>query len=153
MLQVMVHLASQSYSLEGSNLIGYPGVITVSAAGTTGYEVLNDDITFGPSATIPFTSSTLGPVNVYVRLKAGLVSGAYNGEVIVNNGGGILLPLNVTCSGTVLAGEPTNHVSGFTAVSPISSAITLTWSDNDGTQPADGFLVLANTTGTFTSAC
>jgi hypothetical protein len=98
--------ASQSYALEGNNLVGYPGVITISAAGTTGYEVSNDDVTFGPSTTVPFTSSTLGPVNIYVRLKAGLTSGAYDGEVIVNNGGGILLPLNVTVSGTVLAGEP-----------------------------------------------
>ena len=140
---------SQSYSLEGNNLVGYPGVITIT--GSANYEVSADDITFGTSATVPFTSATLSPVNVYVRLKAGLTSGAYDGEVIVNNGGGILLPLNVTVSGTVLAGEPTNHASGFTAVSPISSAINLTWNDNDGAQPADGFLVLANTSGTFTA--
>jgi len=140
---------SQSYVLEGSNLTGYPGNITVSATGTTGYEVSTDDVNFSPSVNVPFTSSVLAPATIHVRLKAGLVSGAYNGEVIVNSGGGILLPLNVTCSGTVLAGEPTNHASGFTAVSPVSSAITLTWSDNDGIQPADRFLVLANTTGTF----
>lgn len=142
---------SQVYVLEGNNLAGYPGDITVSAAGTTGYEVSNDDITFGNSTTVPFTSSVLSPVNVYVRLKAGLASGAYDAEIISNNGGGVLLPVNVTVSGTVLAGEPTNHASGFTAESTISSAITLTWSDNDGAQPADGFLVLANTTGSFTA--
>ncbi|MBL7904239.1 MAG: chitobiase/beta-hexosaminidase C-terminal domain-containing protein [Bacteroidales bacterium] len=142
---------SQSYVLEGSNLSGYPGNISVSAAGTSGYEVSTDDITFAASVNVPFTASALSATTVYVRLKAGLTAGAYNSEIIVNNGGGILLPVNVTCSGTVLAGEPTNHVTAFAADSPLSSAIVLTWDDNDGVQPADGFLVLANTTGIFTA--
>jgi hypothetical protein len=142
---------SQSYVLEGSNLNGFPGDITVSAAGTTGYEVSNDDINFSASVTVPFTSAVLAPATVHVRLKAGLESGAYNSQLIVHTGGGILLPVNVTCSGTVLAGEPTNHATAFTATSPLHSVITITWSDNDGAQPADGFLVLANTTGIFTA--
>jgi hypothetical protein len=50
---------------------------------------------------------------------------------------------------TTLLGEPTNHASNFTAVSPTYSSITVTWLDNDGAQPATGFLILANTTGTF----
>jgi hypothetical protein len=51
---------------------------------------------------------------------------------------------------TTLLGEPTNHAASFSAISPIYNSITLTWSDNDGEQPATGFLILANTTGTFT---
>ena len=55
------------------------------------------------------------------------------------------------CSGTVLASEPTNHASGFTATAPVYNAITLTWSDNDGVQPADGYLILARKTNAFTA--
>ncbi|HBY17707.1 MAG TPA: hypothetical protein DEH00_00875 [Candidatus Marinimicrobia bacterium] len=37
--------------------------------------------------------------------------------------------------------EPSNHVSSFTAVADNHNSITLTWNDNDGDQPAHGFLV------------
>lgn len=50
----------------------------------------------------------------------------------------------------VVYGEPTNHVTSFSAASPNSSTITVTWNDNDGDLPASGFLILANKTGTFT---
>ncbi|KAF0198741.1 MAG: hypothetical protein FD166_993 [Bacteroidetes bacterium] len=139
--------ASQSFSLTGTSLSGYPGNITIT--GSASYEVSNDNTTFGASTTVPFTASTLAAVNVYVRLKAGLVSGTYNSEVVSVTGGGILLPVSVTCSGTVLAGEPTNHATSFAATAPDYSSITVTWADNDGVQPADGFLILANTTGSF----
>jgi hypothetical protein len=52
---------------------------------------------------------------------------------------------------TTLLGEPTNHAANFTAVSLTYSSITVTWLDNDGAQPATGFVILANTTGTFTN--
>lgn len=52
--------------------------------------------------------------------------------------------------GTVLP-EPTNHVLGFTAGTVTSTSIPLTWSNNDGTQAADKFLILVNTTGAFTT--
>jgi hypothetical protein len=50
---------------------------------------------------------------------------------------------------TTLLGEPTNHAANFMAVSTTYSSITVTWLDNDGTQPATGFLIKANTTGIF----
>jgi endonuclease I len=53
-------------------------------------------------------------------------------------------------SNTVLA-EPSNHVLSFAVSSTTTTTISLTWSDNDGTQPAGKFLILANTTGTFNS--
>ncbi len=51
---------------------------------------------------------------------------------------------------TTLLGEPTNHALNFTATANSYLTIAVTWLDNDGAQPATGFLVLANTTGTFT---
>jgi hypothetical protein len=41
-------------------------------------------------------------------------------------------------------------VSTFAATSPSYSSVTLTWLDNNGVQPATGFLILANKTGIFT---
>lgn len=53
--------------------------------------------------------------------------------------------------GTTVLAEPTNHALSFTVSSTTSTNLTLTWNDNDGTQPAGNFLILANNTGTFTS--
>ena len=48
--------------------------------------------------------------------------------------------------------EPTNHVLAFTAVADSDSQITLTWNDNDGAQPADGFVIVGKTgAGVFTT--
>jgi hypothetical protein len=51
---------------------------------------------------------------------------------------------------TTLYGEPTNHASNFSATAPSYSSVTVTWLDNDGAQPATGFLIKANLTGIFT---
>lgn len=53
-------------------------------------------------------------------------------------------------SGAVLP-EPTNHVASFAAGTPSTTSIPLTWNNNDGAQPADKYLVLINTTGTFST--
>lgn len=53
--------------------------------------------------------------------------------------------------GTTVLPEPSNHVLAFTAGSATTSTLSLTWNDNDGAQPAEKFLVLANITGNFTS--
>jgi len=139
---------SQSFDLTGSNLTGAPGNLTVDA-GTSNYEVSSDNINFGNTASIPFSSATLTATPVYLRLKAGLAIGNYNGELIGVTGGGVVTAVNVTCSGTVLLPEPTNHADIFAGTSPNYSSIISTWSDNDGTQEATGFLILANTTGIF----
>lgn len=51
--------------------------------------------------------------------------------------------------GDIIEPEPTNHVTNFTATHNGATQVDLTWSDNDGAQAADGFLILTNTTGTF----
>ena len=139
--------ASQSYSLSGANLTGFPGVITV--AGSTNYEVSTDNVSFAASKTLAFTSATLSSTLIYIRLKSGLNAGTYN-ENIGSTGGGVSTPVNVACTGSVFALEPTNQPTGFTAASPSYSSMTVSWADNDGAQPATGFLILANTTGIFT---
>ncbi len=136
--------ASQSYSISGSNLTPASGNISVT--GSTNYEVSTDNLTFNTSATLPYTGGTLGATTIYVRLKAGLGYGDYNGEIIANAGGGATT-VNVTCNGTVPYPEPSNHVTNFLAGTPTSLTIPLTWTDATGAIIPTGYLVKAGTTG------
>ena len=53
---------------------------------------------------------------------------------------------------TVLAAEPTNHVTDFATGTISSNSMQLTWTDAvAGTQAPEGYLILANTSGTFSS--
>ena len=137
---------SQSYSLSGSDLTGYPGNITVT--GSTNYEVSTDNSTFGSSVTVPYTSATLTSTPIYVRLKTGLIVGTYNGETISNAGGGATTQ-NVTCSGEVYNVEPTDHAADFTAAlgTPAHSAIIVTWTDATETTVPDGYLIKGSDEG------
>jgi len=47
--------------------------------------------------------------------------------------------------------EPSNHVTAFAATAASSTQINLSWTDATGTNLPDGYLVMANTTGTFTA--
>ncbi len=137
---------SQSYALSGSDLTGYPDNITVT--GSTNYDVSTDNSTFGSSVNVPYSSATLTSTPIYVRLKAGLIVGTYNGETISNAGGGATTQ-NVTCSGEVYNVEPTNHVTGFAAAlgTPSHSAIEVTWTDASSETVPDGYLVKGSDVG------
>jgi len=52
---------------------------------------------------------------------------------------------------TTISVEPTNHALSFTATASSTTAITTTWADNDGAQAASGFLVMKNTSNSFTN--
>jgi trimeric autotransporter adhesin len=95
--------SSQSYSLSGTYLTGYPGIITISAP--TNYEVSEDNTNYANSITIDYTSAMLSSTLIYVRLKSGLSINTYNGETIVNSGGGATA-VNVSCNGSVTAVPP-----------------------------------------------
>ena len=94
---------SQSYTLSGANLTGFPADITVT--GSTNYEVSTDDENFATSKTVAYSSATLSDTPIYVRLKTGLAIGAYDSETISNAGGGATT-VNITCSGEVTAPPP-----------------------------------------------
>jgi len=140
----------QSFALSGSDLDGTDVTITAS----TNYEVSNSNSPF--SATSPITLSTYdgSSQTIYVRLKAGLSVATYNSETIIIAGGGDSDGETVSCSGEVTAApdlEPTNHATSFATTVNSSSEIELNWNDNDGAQAASNFLLLANTTGSFTN--
>jgi hypothetical protein len=91
--------ASQSFSLSGTNLTGFPGNITVSAP--TDYETSLDNITFNSAdKTVAYTTATLAATTVYIRLKAGLSVGNYDSELITCSGGGSA-DKTVNCDGYV----------------------------------------------------
>ena len=50
-----------------------------------------------------------------------------------------------------LASEPTNHVTNFADGTISSSSIEVTWTDAAGAVLPDGYLIQANTTGTFSA--
>ena len=138
--------ASQSFTVSGDFLTA--GVTVTSS--TTNFEISTNDVSFSPSVTLPASGGNLvgEPVMVYVRISATASIGAVSGTLTCTSTGATAV--NVSLDGTVIAPEPTNHATGFAATAPDYSSITLTWLDNDGAQPADGFLILANTSGTFT---
>ena len=103
--------ASQSYLLSGSNLTGAPGVITIVSP-SVDFEVSNNNIIWGATTTIAYTSSTLAPTQVWVRFapqSAGLKTGN-----VSNTGGGVSVAVNVAVSGT-----------GVTPPTPVLSATGL----------------------------
>ncbi|MGV8114708.1 MAG: T9SS type A sorting domain-containing protein [Lentimicrobium sp.] len=139
---------AQSFTISGSDL-----TTDISISASTNYEISETE---GSGYTTPITltqtGGTVEETTIYVRLKAGLSAGDYNNETITASSSGAT-DKTVTCSGSVTAPpdpEPSNHVTSFSAASPNSSTITVTWNDNNGDQPASGFLILANKTGTFT---
>lgn len=111
---------SQSYNLSGSLLVGFPSNITVTAP--TNYEVSLDNTAFSGSVLVPYTSATLASTPIYVRLRAGRVVGAYNGEIITNAGGGATTQ-NVTCSGDVIASSTSDIITANGESATISSTI------------------------------
>ncbi|MDA3865342.1 MAG: endonuclease, partial [Salinivirgaceae bacterium] len=141
---------AQSFTISGSDLDGTE--VTVTAP--TNYEVSLDDATFAATRTISYTAPTLNATTVYVRLKAGLSVGTFNGETISIAGGGDSDGASVTCSGEVTAvpdPEPDNQPADFAATANGSSQIDLGWTDASAGQIPAGYLILANEAGTFTA--
>jgi hypothetical protein len=117
--------AAQSVSVTASNLTGAPGSLTV--AGSSSYEVSTtaSNSGFGTSASIAYSSATLSATDLWVRLKAGLAAGNYNGETISVSGGGAASAATVSVSGSVTVPSisvTTTNLGTFTATNGLGSA-------------------------------
>jgi endonuclease I len=126
---------SQNYTLSGTALIPASGSVTVT--GTPNFEVSTNNTSFSNSVTLSYTSGSLSPSIIYLRLKSGLAIGNYSNNLIVNSGGAI--PVNVSCSGTVSSAfspEPTNFPTDFSAHN-----IHLLWTDAAGPTLPNGYLI------------
>jgi PKD repeat protein len=131
---------SQSYNLSGANLAPAAGNLTVT--GTAHFEVSTDNITFSNSVNVAYAGATLAATPIYVRMIAGFPVGNYNLENIANTGGGASA-VNVSCSGSVVKAEPSNHATAFTAVLgiPAYATINTSWVDAVAGTTPDGYIV------------
>ncbi|MBN2778930.1 MAG: lamin tail domain-containing protein [Bacteroidales bacterium] len=87
--------ASQSFEVSGTDLDGSDVTLTAPAD----YEISTDDASFSGSITLSSFDGTA--TTIYVRLKASLAIGTYNGETITVSGGGDSSDETVTCDGQV----------------------------------------------------
>ena len=126
---------SQSFTISGVNLTGFPDVITVTAPAS--YEVSTDNANFFATTTVPYTTATLGATPLFVRLKAGLPIATYNEDVICS-GGGATTNAVVNCNGAV-----TNYFNSLSDVIAVAASESATVSSTDNT-PAP----LTSATGT-----
>ncbi|MDD2229135.1 MAG: FlgD immunoglobulin-like domain containing protein [Candidatus Cloacimonetes bacterium] len=115
---------SQSYTLSGANLTGFPANITIT--GSTNYEVSTDNSSFAASKTVAYSSATLASTTIYVRLKTGLEIGTYNSETISNAGGGATT-VNVTCSGSVTSPPAPEETTATAATNVATDGFTANW--------------------------
>jgi len=115
---------AQSLTLSVANLTGFPGTVTIS--GSTNYEVstTSSSTGFGSSATLSYSDgNTLGSSTVWVRLKAGLAAGSYNGEIIGISGGGATSSFTTSGSVTVpVISVTTTNLGNFVGTNGVGSA-------------------------------
>ncbi|MCX6268095.1 MAG: T9SS type A sorting domain-containing protein [Bacteroidetes bacterium] len=137
---------SQPYTVSGDNLTA-----SVTVTAPTGFEVSTDNTNFLPNFDLSQSGGNLigEPVTVHVRIAASAPIGAAAGNIAHTSASATTV--NVSVSGSVIYPAPTNQADLFTATSLSHSSITNTWLDNDGTQPATGFLIMGNTSGIFTA--
>lgn len=81
-LPVGYNSPSQTSNITGTDLINFPGVVTVNAP-STDFQVSNNNTTWGSSTTIPYTSATLASTPIYVRFSPQSI-GAKTGNVGVS---------------------------------------------------------------------
>ncbi|HLK30129.1 MAG TPA: hypothetical protein VKT28_16225, partial [Puia sp.] len=108
--------ATQTFTISGTNLTGYPGNITVNAP--SGFLVYNGT-TWVSSYTIPYTSSILAATTISVQF-APTAATSYSGNITFS-GGGDATPPTVALSGTGTASQASNVItnSGYTYTSPV----------------------------------
>jgi Lamin Tail Domain len=137
--------SEQSFTAEGSDLTA-----DISITPPTNYEISTG--TGGSfSATNPITLTQTGgsvsSTSIYVRLKSGLSTGAFDSEDISASSSGATTR-TVSCDGDVHKPEPTNHATAFSVDIglPTYSSIAVEWVDAiEGTIP-DAYLIKGSST-------
>ena len=105
--------AQKSFTVTGS---GLTSAITVTAPTNYEISVLSGTSFAGTSSfTLAQTGGIVPTTTIYVRLKAGLTAGTYNGTLILSATGGTTQNISLTGSVTVPAGVTvsTSSLSGF----------------------------------------
>lgn len=114
--------APQSFTVSGSSLTD---VLTLSAP--QDYEIsATPDGSFEASLALTPSYNAVPASTIYLRLKAGLSTGAYNGQILIASSAGAASQ-NLVCSGSVIAGAapPAAIATEATAIGP--SYFTAHW--------------------------
>ncbi len=102
-------------------------------------------VSYPNTLTLIHDGGTVGDSTIYVRLKAGLATDTYSGDLITASSSGASNK-TVSLEGEVTAPpdpEPSEHVTAFTATKNSDSQITVTWTDAAGAQLPSAYLVKA----------
>lgn len=132
--------SEQTFTVSGANLTA-----NISIAAPTNYEI---SLSSGSGYTSPLTltqsGGTVGTTTVYVRLKAGLVAGDYNEEVITASSTGATNQ-TVSCSGSIEAPLTTeipyseDFSEGLTGVYTYSVTGTKVWTISSAAAQCNGY--------------
>ena len=149
--------AQQTFSVSGTGLTA--GVVVTAP---TGYEIslASGTYTGASTFTLPQTGGVLALTPIYIRLKSGLTSGTYNGNVSLASTGGttktvsltgsVTLPLGITVTPTSLTGFSYGLGAG---PSPVKS-FNLTYSGASAfiivTTPS-GFEIASSASGSYSN--
>lgn len=108
------------------------------------------DFTVTSDATSPVAATT-GSTTFTVRFDPSAI-GTRSATLSIANNDSNENPYNFSIQGTGVYPEPTNNATGFACGTTTSSEITFTWVDAvAGSQAPEKYLILYNTTGTFTN--
>lgn len=120
--------AEQSFTVSGSNLTND---IVLSAP--VDYELsASSEGTFTSSITLIQTNNSVATTTIFVRLKAGLPIGVYNGEIVSVASAGAASQ-NVVCSGSVTAGSIPLAPLAQAATSITPTSFMANWMPSDNT--------------------
>ncbi len=123
-------------------------MVAWSSDGTFGTPA--DGTTYAAGDAIPGGGTVLYNGSGTSYNHTGLTSGTQYFYKAWSVDGSVNYSSGVTDDATTYKEEPTNHAASFAAGTAGATSIPLTWNDNDGAVAADYFLVMINTTGSFT---
>lgn len=120
--------ASQSFDLEGSNLTGGSGNISVTAPAN--FEIsLNSGGPYSGSLNVPFSGGALSTTTLYARISFPASLGAVSGTITCTGGSA---SANVSVSGNVLEAQPTIQATNVTITSITDNTFDLNWTPGNG---------------------
>lgn len=123
--------AATTYSISGSNLTGAPGNITITPPNSD-FQVSIDNISFGNTIDIAFSSATLNSTDFYVRFNP-QSAGAKSGNLGFS-GGGLSTSPTISVSGTGLAGS---ELSDVVVASGFNEPENIAYASNQATDATD----------------
>lgn len=121
---------SKTFNLSGSNLTGFPGVITLTTS-SNDFEVSTDNVSWDFSATVPYSSATLASTPIYVRISADVAAvGPVSGTVSIAGAGATTINVNVSGIATVAA--PATQASNVVISNIVDNGFDVNWTNGDG---------------------